>query len=332
MITKDSKTFRWQILGISLLAFIPLTMIYVNGKKAWEGLLWKKSDSPQSVIVESKPHQTLQFGFFDPSQTWQKENPWELELLYISWLYFDKESLRNQLESIIAKQINPILTIEPWASDGDPNVLKSIVEGKYDEVIDQLSYSIKGLKDTVYISWGHEMDQTLTERYSWSGKDSSEFVDAFIYFHDKFPKESHLIKWIWAPVVNKTSISYWLGDGYIDCVAMPVYSFPSWDVTQYGYVRDFEETFDEKYKLLEGYGKPIFIKEFGVSGPEKFKKKWLDHAFLQFKNYPKLRAVIFFNSQDTPGVWGKDVSTPDWRISEVLARQFVRDYQEGKFD
>lgn len=332
MMSKDSKIFRWQLAGISLLVLVPLTMIFVNGKKALEGLLWEKSDPEPSGLVESKHHHPVRFGFFDPSQTWQKEAPWEIELVYFSWLYFDKEQLRNNLETIISHRLKPFLTIEPWAREGDPNVLRSILEGKYDDIIRELEYSLKDQKDTVYLSWGHEMDQTLTDRYSWSGKDSLEFRDAFRYFHDKFSKEGFLIKWVWAPVVKKTSVSYWPGDNYVDYVAMPVYSFPAWDVRQYGYVRDFEETFNEKYRLLEMYDKPIFIKEFGVSGPEKFKKKWLDHAFFQFNQYPRLQGIIFFNSEDTPGVWGKDIGTPDWRISEVVARRYVEAFAEGKFD
>jgi hypothetical protein len=28
-----------------------------------------------------------------------------------------------------------------------------------------------------------------------------------------------------------------------------------------------------------------------------------------------LRALIYFNAKDTPGVWGKEYTTPDWRIN-----------------
>jgi endoglucanase len=325
--SKDSKIYFRQLIVIGLLVLVPVVMIFINGKSALEGILWKRDASVETLNQATNDFPPIRFGYYDPAQSWQKDEPWEVELLYISWLHFDKDSLKQQLEAITNKGLKAFLTVEPWNRDEDENLLKSITLGKYDSEIADLKYAFKNLKDTLYISWGHEMDQDLTERYSWSDKDPDDFINAYRYFHGNFDTEEFKIKWIWSPVAKETSPDYWPGDDYVDGIGVPVYAFPAWDVLQYGYVRKFEETFNEKYAIVKRFNKPVIIKEFGVSGPEYFKREWFEHAFTQFKNYPLLNTVLFFNSEDTPGVWGGNISTPDWRLDENLALELVENYQ-----
>lgn len=327
--SKDSKTYTKQIFVIALLVLVPVIMIFINGRKALDGIFWTRGDTSELSQTESESLHNIRYGYYDPSQSWQKDSPWEMELLYISWLHFEKDSLRHQLEKIISHGIKPFLTVEPWARESD-NVLQGIVQGNYDDAINELKYTFRNLQDTLYISWGHEMDQDLTERYSWSAKDPEDFIKAYRYVHAHFDTEEFKIKWIWSPVAKETSHLYWPGDEYVDGVGIPVYAFPAWDVSYFGYVRKFEETFNEKYSIVKQFNKPVIIKEFGVSGPEHFKREWFEHAFTQFKNYPLLNTVLFFNSEDTPGVWGGNMSTPDWRMPETLALELVSKYNSGK--
>ena len=71
----------------------------------------------------------------------------------------------------------------------------------------------------------------------------------------------------------------------------------------------------EKYARVAKYQKPIVISECGVTGTREYQLGWLSGALQDAVNYPLLKALIYFNAIDTPGVWGKKYVTPDWRIN-----------------
>lgn len=326
MKTYSGKFIR-QILAVSLLIGIPVVMIIFNGTRAMDGILWAKGQ--ETINEERHGYREIDFGFYDPGHQWERAHPWKYELAYISWLQFHPDSLQNRLKQIIQSGLRPVLTVEPWALDGSP-VLDDILTGDYDTVISGLQAAFRDLEDTMIISWGHEMDQDLTERYPWSGKDPKTFVKAYRYVHGKFEDTAFKLKWAWAPVAKETTHSYWPGSGFVDYVGVPVYAFPAWDIQHYGHIRDFEITMREKYKIIKRYEKPLMIIEFGVSGEYDFKRYWLQRAFTRFNEFPLLQSVIFFNAEDTPGVWGGDMSTPDWRMDHELAKHLVVDYLEDR--
>jgi beta-mannanase len=68
--------------------------------------------------------------------------------------------------------------------------------------------------------------------------------------------------------------------------------------------------------------KPIFITEFGVKGPEAYKRKWLEDAAVTINKYPEILGVSYFNYADSPKAWG-DAETPDWAISAATFKIFT---------
>ena len=138
------------------------------------------------------------------------------------------------------------------------------------------------------------------------------------------------ISWVWAPVVKEDCQKYWPGDGYVDAIGMPLYSFPSFDQDYFGYIRNFTTVIDEKYTLISQFGKPIIIVEFGVTGSSDFQSFWLNDAFHNFIHYPKLKGIVFFYSVDTPGAWGEKLPTPDWRIHPELITGLISWLQGGE--
>jgi beta-mannanase len=132
----------------------------------------------------------------------------------------------------------------------------------------------------IYISWGHEMDQDLTKRYPWSGKDPGQYVAAYRYVHDRINKsqKNNQIYWIWSPVVKKGCEKYWPGDSLVDIIGMPIYSYPAWEKSYYGHIRSFKSWYEEKYGLVKSFQKPVFIIEFGVTGSTDYQTYWLQEA------------------------------------------------------
>ena len=65
----------------------------------------------------------------------------------------------------------------------------------------------------------------------------------------------------------------------------------------------------------DAYNKPIVIVECGVTGTKDYQLGWLSEAKRDLANFPLVEALIYFNAKDTPGAWGKQYATPDWRVS-----------------
>ena len=60
----------------------------------------------------------------------------------------------------------------------------------------------------------------------------------------------------------------------------------------------------------------------GVEGDEDFRAFWLHDAFMKFPGY-RIAGILFFNSADTPGAWGSDLPTPDWRGNQPAISALV---------
>jgi beta-mannanase len=224
-----------------------------------------------------------------------------------------------------AQGFQPLVTIEPWpAANEKGQLMPDIANGKYDRFIDRVAGALHGLDGPVYLSWGHEMDQDIAERYPWSGADPDEYVAAYRHVVDRLRQQATAeLHWVWAAVLKEGSLRYWPGDEYADYVGLPIYSFPDWDQHTYGYIRDFRTVFEEKRKVVHAIQKPLMITELGVSGSSDFESFWMHQAFVSLTDYPNLKAVVFFHAKDADGVWGKYVTTPDWRVHPDLIRGLV---------
>lgn len=158
------------------------------------------------------------------------------------------------------------------------------------------------------------MDHDLTERYPWSHKDPAEFIAAYKHFVSQCRLAAPGVQYIWSSVGNKDLAQYWPGPETVDMVGVPVYSFPEFDKKAYGFDRTFAQAFGEKYDRVKGYNKPVVIVELGVTGEAEYQQYWLDQASTTYASYPLLKTVVLFNSTDTPGAWGAEYATPDWRL------------------
>lgn len=312
-----------------LLALFPIIMIYVNGHRALRGILGASKSiqlpgiSTPAVDQKLYPLARLDFGVYDPENSLEKSKLIKYEMLYISWLDFQPSLLAKKLQNIRDTKRVPVLTIEPWAKN-EQTLLADICAGKYDTELNSIGKLAVNFGDTLWISWGHEMDQDLTKRYPWSGKSPQEFVAAYTYVYNYFMTTTKgKAKWIWAPVAKSGSMSYYPGDKYVDVIGLPVYAFPEWENSYNGFIKSFEETFNEKINHLKGIHKPIFLTEFGVSGTSDFKSFWIRQAFLSFKKYESLQAVFFFQAKETPGVWGTNISAPDWQLPISMVESMV---------
>lgn len=320
------KRLVWQLILATLLVAFPVIMIVVNGSKAIQGILWDQGIAADYPAAGSGQVPTTAnagfsegshpfFGIYDPEKQFRNDTLIDAEHIYFSWLEFNDSLLVEKLMEIGSRGRTPIITIEPWTKNDPDQLMSGIIAGHYDNEINRIGRCLNRLKSPMRISWGHEMDQDLTRRYSWSGVNPKEFISAYRYFVDKMKMAvDQEIQWIWAPVGKRDCERYWPGNEYVDAVGVPVYSFPAWDRKTYGFIRSFPVCFNEKYSIIAQFRKPVIIMEMGVTGSEDFCSFWMHDAFMNFPKYP-LEGIVFFYSADTPGAWGADVPTPDWRSS-----------------
>jgi beta-mannanase len=319
------KRLLWQLATAILLIVFPLLMILFNSTRALNGIIWqvpselKSSSQQDQQKTEEKSRigkQTPEFGIYDPENKFSRSTCFSFEQLYFSWIDIDETTLQSKINKIINIKRIPVITIEPWNGKNDENtLLADIPKGKYDANIDKVIKILSHCSGRLFLSWGHEMDQDLTKRYPWSGKEPDLFVFAYKYVHDRINKslKNGKIKWIWSPVAKKGCEKYWPGNDYADYIGMPIYSYPAWDKSYYGHIRSFKSWYEEKYNLVRPFHKPVIIVEFGVTGSSDYQTLWLQEAFESFNNFPSIETILFFYTKDTEGSWGKNFETPDWR-------------------
>lgn len=185
-----------QIVVATLLLTFPVLMIIINSSRAIKSITWNMPFGTEQTQIynnidlmanNSLRSEPLTFGVYDPENAYQDYENFSYEKIYLSWVDYDSSAISNKLTQIYQSGRLPIVTIEPWNANSDSGTLfQDIINGMYDESIQELTHLFNQFSGTLYISWGNEMDQDLTERYPWSGQDPDLFIQAYQYVFDAF--------------------------------------------------------------------------------------------------------------------------------------------------
>lgn len=296
-----------------LLSILFLFVLQMRWYDAWVGITADTKNIKPSV--EEKISFQANIGVYDPEKSFASSTSIALEHVFVQWNVYSAFDTENDIKNIIHTKRWPLVTIEPFPRDGKDAgmVLSDVVSGEYDNTIKNLCGIFSKVKHPVFVRWGHEME-VVNGRYPWATNDFQSFISAYRHFVTSCRAEYKDIYFVWSPAGDRRLIQYWPGAEYVDYVGLSVYEYPLWDESYYGHIRTFQEIFSEKYAEVRIFEKPILIAEFGVTSSPQFQKEWLQDAYRVFNEYPLLKTVIYFNSKDHEGVWGKDVPTPDWRV------------------
>lgn len=270
---------------------------------------------------------TVAFGAYDPEGTLQDEARLKFDHVFFSW-----NSPASELKNIVARTEargrELMVTLEPWttgeATDKDGYV-NAILAGSYDAAIVGLCREIGSAKRPVMVRWGHEME-IETGRYSWTGLEPAHYVDIYRYFVDACRRESPNSIFVWSPRGDRGLEAFYPGDEYVDVVGLTLFGLQPWEMAAYGKPRTFEEALAEKYRLIQAFGKPLAITEFGVCGDARYARSWMRAALRQgAKEFPLLTSIVYFNDRE-PHLWpavedmdaaytaGCEADAPDWRL------------------
>lgn len=214
-------------------------------------------------------------------------------------------------------------------------VLEAIIDGHYDEYLDNWAKGMNEFGKPVLLRFGHEMNG---DWYPWSGAlngggtlggygdptlaDGPErFVAAYRHIHDRFLQNgAKNVLWVWCPNAPfsgmqdslgnwNNAAAYYPGDDYVDWMCFDGYN---WGASSFGQSfnakwTSFDEIFASSYAELQAINpeKPIIIGEFSSTEEGGDKAAWISDTFQKIRGeYPQIRAIIWFHiSKET-----------DWRI------------------
>ncbi|GAA4225031.1 hypothetical protein GCM10022254_06020 [Actinomadura meridiana] len=171
---------------------------------------------------------------------------------------------------------------------------KKIVQGEYDDMIQQRARAVKALGKPVFLRWARDMDKSAQRKRVHSPED---FVAAWKHLRAVFTREKvDNVAWVWCPSARGfgggNAGAYYPGDDQVDWICADAQ--PG---TDYEY-RDLSETLKMFTQWARDREKPIMIAEFGV--PKSYgerRAEWLREASKTLQD-PQVKAVVYFDSDE----------------------------------
>lgn len=293
-------------------------LIFVNLP---EGLLMVNRDrrTPSTPLpVVTLRTDAVNLGIYDPAGAFSGVAGATFEHVYQPWKLEDTRELVTLVRQVRAKNRVPLVSLEPWPFEWNGLVKETlfadIVQGSYDPSINTVCQALSNeMPQEILLRWGYEME--LTGHFPWAQADPEGFVAAYRHFVDTCRAAGAAnVRFVWSPAGMSSLSAFWPGDAYVDFVGLTALGFGEWDVFRGAeQPLSFVEIFHTRYSLVEAYGKPIIICEFGVAGPQAHQARWLANAFESLAAYPLLRGVSYFDAID-PLKWD-NFKVPDWRIT-----------------
>ena len=273
---------------------------------------------------------SLIVGAYDPDLKVINNPAVTVEHLFVNLGRLRNGTFKIFFDSVILRNHDVIVTMEPWKDKGlekDPQLINNILAGRYDPQFKELFSIITSTNRKVYLRWLHEMEIPIT-RYPWQSQDPIAYIKAFRYFVNKLQPKPANVFIVWGPAGDRGSIEFWPGSDVVDYISIAIYGLPDKNITDHNKQESFNTIFKRKYNRLRLAHKPLFITEFGVKGPQDYKKKWLQEAAETINAHPEIIGINYFNYADSPKAWG-DIETPDWSTSAEVFDGFFKQLHRG---
>ncbi|HEV2791348.1 MAG TPA: glycosyl hydrolase [Solirubrobacterales bacterium] len=231
-----------------------------------------------------------------------------------------------------------------WGAEANPRVsveqpdfqLADIAGGAYDAEIAQFAAEARDWGHPFFLRFNWEMNGNW---FPWSekanGNAPGQYVAAWRRVHDIFGAVgAHNATWVWCPYADtpqrlkQTPLKpLYPGHGYVDWTCLDGYNWGRNPVNPRPW-RSFDEIFAPAYKAVTkkiAPRKPLMLAEFATSPYGGHKALWIRKMFEKLpRKYPRVRALIYFDSVDR-GV--------DWPLetSPRAARAFAKGVRKGRY-
>ena len=281
---------------------------------------------PLNAERNSYSGEAFRIGVYDPKDRLTTLNGVTVEHLFVNWADLENGPFKSDLQAVLKRGHEVIVTAEPFKdkeANHDRAVLSKMQNGDYDQYIQQLYDILSETDQTIYLRFAHEMEIPI-ERYPWQSQDPIDYLQAYRYFMN-FPAELPTnIKRVWGPAGDRGSMEFYPGDDVVDFVSVAIYGLPDKHITDHKKQERFSQIFDRKQHRVALSGKPLFITEFGVKGPEDFQAYWIKEAAdVLASAHNEIYGACYFNLYDNPDVWGEGMPAPDWSVEPETFRDFI---------
>lgn len=301
------------MLRIPVASLFPV-LLALSGVPAIPG---QAQSAEQAETISAKPSQSrLPLGIYDPDKRFKRKKKMSYEHLFVDWTDWHVIWLRKKVRYATRRGREILMTVEPWAegassSNGD-TLFGDILNGDYDTHIASVCAEVALIEGRPLVRWGHEMEE-VTGRYPWAREDSAGYIAAFRHFVTQCRAIAPKARFIWSPLGHKPLDNYYPGDGYVDLVGLPIYSYQKADRKWYGRDRTFKEAVAEKYNRVTHFEKPVILAELGVEGSRRYEKRWLKRLKTAGTKFPLLEVMLYFNMREK-AAWPDGLGKPDWRV------------------
>lgn len=282
----------------------------------------KRNKPPEEMLATDEVFKT---GVFDPGLKLVNLPAVAVEHLFTDWKGIKNGVFEREFQAVRQRGHEVIVTMEPWKDlnvEYDSAVLEKVLRGMYDEALAKLWRIVNATQKKVYLRWAHEMEIPI-KRYPWQSNDPALYIKAFRYFMNFSRNQSFNVHRVWGPAGDRGSLEWWPGNDVVDFISVAIYGLPDKNITDHKQQESFETILNRKLYRMRLVNKPVFITEFGVKGPDAFKRVWLENAAKAIRKHNNIHGICYFNMTDSPDAWG-EIDAPDWRVKKETFQYFTR--------
>jgi glycosyl hydrolase family 26 len=205
----------------------------------------------------------------------------------------------------------PLMDMDP-----DGVTLKEIARGEKDADFETWAKAVKGYGYPLFFRWAWEMNGTWFQWGEEAAENPTMYKEAWWHLHDLFEEQgAENITWVWCPNLTfsgSTSLaSLYPGDEYVDWTCLDGYNHGT-NPAQPDSWKSFSTLYTSSYNELLSLApsKPIMIGEMASTEYGGEKSAWITDAIgTQIpKNFPKIKAVVWFNKWDGAKDWPIETS------------------------
>ncbi|WP_156126352.1 hypothetical protein [Hymenobacter sp. DG25B] len=225
--------------------------------------------------------------------------------------------IRTELPVLPAKY-SVLLTIELWPEKDlltAPNdVMQELMQGAFDQQIDQLCARIAAQQNTYYLRLNPEME-VPAKVYPWQNQAPKSFSNAYRYFAQRCRKLAPQAKLVWGPAGYPGDLEFWPGADVVDLVSITLGSASEAQAPAYPGGSTGPDALLRKLHRVAIVEKPVVILGSPAVPRKSFQREWLVAAARDMRAHQQwmaqsahsaraLRRSIQSKAADTPPVLG----------------------------
>lgn len=269
------------------------------------------------------PPGSVPFGAYDPGGDFTDDPVPVIEHLFLPWEDVYLPSLNDADAYAMERGRALLVTLEPWtwsrSERNTPQYLRAgISEGKYDQNMRDICTVMGGLKSSVTLRWGHEMDDG-SGQFIWAGWKPADYIAAFHRMIDICREAAPNIRIMWSPLGDEGMEAYYPGDDYVDIVGISVFGLQQWDQDKFDHDRSYNEVMEPRYRRAAAFGKPVVVAELGYSGDQAYVDSWENAVRVARPDLQNLVGVVYFDQREVYP-WPENYGLPDWRINNRVIK------------